>query len=293
ALQQFARCPYRFALHGIYGLRPADRAAAIQRMDRATRGQIFHEVQFELLRDLAAREMLPVTAENLSAALERLDDALWTVTQREEEKLAPAIPQIWRSEVQSLRADLRGWLQHRAAAESDWTPAFYELSFGLHDPVGRDPRSSKDPVEIGAGMQLKGSIDLVERHRGGTVRVVDHKTGRVPDPKPEMLGKGEVLQPVLYALAAEKLLGEQVSGGRLYYATIAQNYQAIDIPLNDWSRRRAVQALEIIDAAMRNGFLPAAPRKDGCKGCDYLPVCGPYEEERVGEKSQPELKALK
>jgi hypothetical protein len=44
---------------------------------------------------------------------------------------------------------------------------------------------------------------------------------------------------------------------------------------------------------MRNGFLPAAPRKDGCKRCEYLPVCGPYEEERVGEKSAPELKALK
>ena len=45
--------------------------------------------------------------------------------------------------------------------------------------------------------------------------------------------------------------------------------------------------------AMRDGFLPAAPRKDGCKRCDYLPVCGPYEEERVTEKSQPELRELK
>jgi ATP-dependent helicase/nuclease subunit B len=293
ALQQFARCPYRFALHGIYGLRPAERPGAMQRMDPAMRGQIYHKVQFELLRDLAAREMLPVTAENLTDALGRLDDALSSVTEREEEKLAPAIPQIWRSEVQSLRADLRGWLQHRAATESDWTPAFYELSFGLDDPAGRDPRSSKDPVEIGGGFRLKGSIDLVERHRGGVVRVVDHKTGRVPDPKPEMLGKGEILQPVLYAMAAEKLLEEQVSFGRLHYSTIAQNYQAIDVPLNDWSRRRAAQALAVIDAAMRDGFLPAAPRKDGCKGCDYLPVCGPYEEERVTEKSQPELKGLK
>ena len=37
-------------------------------------------------------------------------------------ELAPAIPQIWRAEVQSLRADLRGWLQQQAAAEADWTP---------------------------------------------------------------------------------------------------------------------------------------------------------------------------
>jgi ATP-dependent helicase/nuclease subunit B len=49
----------------------------------------------------------------------------------------------------------------------------------------------------------------------------------------------------------------------------------------------------VIDGAILNGALPAAPRADGCKGCEYLPVCGPYEEERVRQKSQAELKGLK
>jgi ATP-dependent helicase/nuclease subunit B len=102
-----------------------------------------------------------------------------------------------------------------------------------------------------------------------------------------------VLHPTLYALAAERLLGEPVVTGRLYYATIAQNYTTIDVQLQPWMRQRATQALRVIEDAMRNGFLPAAPRKDGCKRCEYLPICGPYEEERVAEKSQPELKALK
>jgi ATP-dependent helicase/nuclease subunit B len=101
------------------------------------------------------------------------------------------------------------------------------------------------------------------------------------------------LQPALYALAVEKILGEPVSLGRLYYSTIAQNYTTVDVPLNDWTRHRASQVLHTIDESMHNGFLPAAPREDGCKRCEYLPVCGPYEEERVAEKSQPELKALK
>ena len=63
--------------------------------------------------------------------------------------------------------------------------------------------------------------------------------------------------------------------------------------MNAWTRRRARAGAALIEQAMRNGFLPAAPRKDGCKRCEYLPVCGPYEEERVAEKSQPELKELK
>jgi RecB family exonuclease len=292
-VQQYARCPYRFALRGIHGLRAAESPAGIQRMDPATRGEIYHAVQFELLGDLAARACLPVTGDNLGVALDRLDAVLQQVARRFEADLAPAIPQIWHAETQAIRADLRGWLQQRAALEPDWTPQFYELSFGLNDPVGRDPRSRKEPVEIDGGFRLRGSIDLVERHASGLLRVVDHKTGRVPDPRPELVGNGEVLQPALYALAAEKILGEPVAFGRLYYSTIAQNYTAVDVPLNDWARQRAVQVLRVIDDAMRNGFLPAAPRKDGCKRCEYLPVCGPYEEERVGEKSQPELKPLK
>jgi CRISPR/Cas system-associated exonuclease Cas4 (RecB family) len=278
-LQQYARCPYRFALHGIFGLRAAERPTGIQRMDPATRGELYHSVQFELLRE--------------PEPLARLDVVLEKVAARFEADLAPAIPQIWRATVEAIHADLRGWLQQRAALEPDWTPQFAELSFGLRDPMGHDPRSRKEPVEIEGGFRLQGSIDLVERHASGILRVVDHKTGRLPDPRPEILGYGEVLQPTLYALATEQILGERVAFGRLYYSTIAQNYVTVDVQLNDWTRQRASQVLRAIDGAMLDGFLPAAPRKDGCKRCEYLPVCGPYEEERVAEKSQVELKTLK
>ena len=292
-LQQYARCPYRFALRGIFGLRPADRPAAIQRMDPAERGNLYHAVQFQLLRDLAAAGPVPVNGENLAAALERLDAILQTEAARAEADLAPAIPRIWRAEVQSIRADLRGWLQQKALLEADWTPEFHELSFGLKEAAGRDPHSRKEAVTVSGGYQLQGSIDLVERHASGAVRVVDHKTGRIPEPRPETVGSGEVLQPTLYALAAEEMLGEPVAVGRLYYSTIAQNYTAIDVPLHDGTRRRAQHVLEAINQAIVNGTLPAAPREGGCKNCEYLPVCGPYEEERVKEKSQAELKSLK
>ncbi len=292
-LQQYARCPYRFALRAIHELRPTERPAGIQRIDPATRGEIYHRVQFELLRDLKQRGLLPIVPANLAAILECLDEVLKKVVLLAEADLAPAIPQVWNAGVQSIRADLRGWLQHKAAFEPDWTPEFFELSFGLADTLGRDPRSSPQPVQLDDGFLLKGAIDLVERHSTGLLRVVDHKTGKVPTPKPDMVGGGEALQPALYALAAEKLLGEQVTGGRLFYSTIAQNYAAIEIPLHQWTRQRSLQVLRSIDEALHHGFLPAAPRKDGCKGCEYLAVCGPYEEERVREKSQPELKALK
>jgi ATP-dependent helicase/nuclease subunit B len=262
ALQEYARCPYRFALHGIFGLRPSERPVAIQRMDPATRGEIFHAVLREILSNSTE-----ITLENVEIALEKVAEAAKL-------ELAPAIPQIWTSEIESLRADLRGWVLQR---DLDWTPIGVEREF-----------------EVGVGeFKLKGAIDLIERHPSGVVRVVDHKTGRKPDPAPEMIGGGEALQPALYSLAAEQFLGEAVAFGRLHYATIAQNYAVIDVAINQWSRRRAMQVLETIDAALQDGFLPAAPRVDACKHCDYLAVCGPYEEERVAVKSPAELRTLK
>ena len=94
-------------------------------------------------------------------------------------------------------------------------------------------------------------------------------------------------------MAAEQTLGEAVVTGRLHYATLRSNYREIDIPLTDFTRGIAQKALGIIDESLRKGFLPAAPRKDACAKCDYRVVCGPYEEERSGRKSKPELKDLR
>ena len=293
ALEQFARCPYRFALRTIYGLRPTEKPAGIQRLSPGTRGVIYHRAQFELLRDLKTRELLPVNTQNLASVVERLDAVFVEVAEQAKADVVPAIPQIWDVEMVSIRADLRGWLQHRAIMEPDWNPEFFELSFGLKDLANHDPQSTPNPVQVAGGYLLSGSIDLVERHKTGLLRVVDHKTGKVPNPRPEMIGGGEVLQPALYAMAAEAMLQSQLVGGRLFYSTIAQNYSVVDIPLHEWTRRRTGQVLQTIDEGLRKGFLPAAPRTDGCKGCEYLPVCGPYEEERVNFKAQPELKTLK
>jgi ATP-dependent helicase/nuclease subunit B len=294
ALQQFARCPYRFALHSIFHLRTREKLAGIQRIDPATRGELYHRVQFELLRALQAEDLLPINAEHLTAIVSRLDEILARAAAEYEKELAPAIPQIWRAEMEAIRADLRGWVRYKALLEPDWTPLLFEFSFGLRDTSGHDPRSSSEPAAVtNSGFRTVGSIDLIEQHSTGAIRVVDHKTGKIADPKPQIIGGGEVLQPALYAMAAEELLREPVSCGRLFFSTLKQNYQTIDVPLDEVTKRRAEQSLQTIDRAVRDGFLPAAPRKDGCKGCEYLPICGPYEEERVSFKSQPELKALK
>jgi CRISPR/Cas system-associated exonuclease Cas4 (RecB family) len=96
---------------------------------------------------------------------------------------------------------------------------------------------------------------------------------------------------VLYALAAEAM-GHNVTEARLAYATLRSNYRLDPVQLDSRARMQAETVLRTIDDWIDKGFLPAAPRIEGCKRCEYVPVCGPYEELRVKQKSQPELRDL-
>ncbi len=275
SLEHFAMCPYKFALHGIYRLAPRDVSEPLEHMDPRTRGALFHEIQFELFQDLQRAELLPVSEDRLPEALKRADAMLDRVAEKYQEKLAPAIPRVWKSEIEDLRTDLRGWLQHVARNDDDWEPVKFELAFG-------DP-----PIALAEGVNLRGRIDLVEKGVGRDVyRVTDHKTGKRPDPIPRWVGGGRSLQPLLYALAAERLLGSPVESGRLLYATQRGGYTPVEIKVDDRSRLFLQKLLADIDASIAGGFLPPAPAKDACQICDYRIVCGPYEERRLGRKDR-------
>jgi CRISPR/Cas system-associated exonuclease Cas4 (RecB family) len=114
----------------------------------------------------------------------------------------------------------------------------------------------------------------------------------VPFERVEFIGKGEVLQPLLYAQAAEAILGKAAKESRLFYCTETGGYQITTVPINDESRSTINRALQLIDESIALGFLPAAPRKDACQYCDYHIVCGPYEELRVRRKPKANLAAL-
>ena len=133
-------------------------------MDPLTRGALFHSAQFELFRALNNAHQLPITADRLPDALDLADQVLDRVAAQYEDELAPAIPRVWKSEIENLRTDLRGWLQQVAATQSDWLPVHFEFGFGLAPDPHRDPASTTREAVIFDGIRLRGSIDLIERH---------------------------------------------------------------------------------------------------------------------------------
>jgi ATP-dependent helicase/nuclease subunit B len=293
ALQNFAACPYRFLLQAVHRLAPRVVPDAIDEMDALERGSLVHEVQFELFGALEREKLLPVRPENLSLARELLDETLDRVADRHHDELAPAIERVWADGIAGVRADLREWLRRASEDDSGFVPWRFELAFGLPGRRARDPHSTPDPVPLDCGIALRGSIDLVERRADGALRATDHKTGRERMGQGGVLAGGQSLQPVLYALAAEKLFPEaRVESGRLYYCTAAGDYREAEVPLDAASRAAAERVARVIGAALAVPFLPAAPAEGACRFCDYAEVCGPYEQIRTRRKSQPELAEL-
>jgi RecB family exonuclease len=243
-------------------------------MEPSIRGQLVHEVQARLMTGLQSSGQLPVTAENLESAVTLMNGILTDAAARLREEVAPAIPQVWESGVASVRADLTGYLHHIAANETEWTPIEFEKKFD---------------TTILDRYKINGQIDLIERHTTGALRVTDHKTGAFPLDPPRTTGGGEALQPLLYALAAEQLLGELPAEARLFYSTLKGNYKPARMAVD---RDAARKLLDTMEAWIERPFLPASPRPEGCVRCEYAPVCGPYEELRVARKPAIDIRGL-
>jgi CRISPR/Cas system-associated exonuclease Cas4 (RecB family) len=172
-----------------------------------------------------------------------------------------------------------------------WVPRYFELSFGGGGDHLSDPASIEPPAAIGSsGWLLRGSIDLIEE-REGVLRVTDYKTGRNETRFDLVVGGGEVLQPVLYSLVAEKVFGLKVSEGRLFFSTLRGGFSERKVPIQASARSTAEAILALIDDSIGEGFLPPVPREDACQTCSFRPVCGPSEERRARQK-QKNLKLL-
>ncbi len=279
-LQNFAECPYRFFLKNVLRMRRIDRPEPRAYLDPLTRGSLAHDVLFHVGQDL--RPLAPLTPEKLEEALDIVERRFREVAAELRERAAPPVDSIWRDEMAGIRAEIREVV--RRFAEERITPEAAELSFGLSSlRTLKDPASVPDPVTLPGGLQLRGSIDLVERLEGGELRVTDYKTGKArfaPARDWKILFGGRGLQPLLYALALEEMAGRAVPKGRLYYATVRGQFSEAEVDTGAARARNSLAAfLGELDQAIRLGRFPAAPHRSGfkmeCDWCDYQGVCGP------------------
>lgn len=285
AAQSYAICPYKFYLYTILRLRPRETVERLDELDALERGSFTHEVLFRLNVALRAAGLLPIQERTRRAAADVLEKVLADVEVDYRERHDPPVRRVWDDGIQAIRADLREWLR-RKVEEADVHPTHFELAFGLteEDDSARDAASVDAPVTVSVGLTLRGSIDLVERTPEGLV-ATDYKTGKQRAKPGCVIGGGETLQPVFYALVLEAMFPtEKITGGRLYYCTFAGDFQMVPVVLDDVARDAAKLVADTLRGALREGSFPARPREDGCTYCDFVPVCGAGEERRTRNK---------
>ena len=292
ALQKFAVCPYQFYLSAILRLEPRAEAVRIERLDPLTRGSMVHRIQAELTRQVM-RLGAPVRTDAARSVLGEFRATVDRVVEEYYDTLAPAIERVWRDEIEELTADIREWLTMLIAELDRWQPRHAEFGFGFPPGAGRDPLSQRDPIVLEGDWRLHGVVDLIEAGVGtAALRVTDHKTGSNRTAAGLVVGGGETLQPVLYALAVESALGQPVSEARLSFCTSRGGFTDRAVPIGPRQRRSGIEVLEIINRALETVTLVPAPKEGACRWCDFASVCGPHEERRTAGKDPRVLRDL-
>jgi ATP-dependent helicase/nuclease subunit B len=275
-LQKFGECPYQFWLYSAYRLQPREEPEPLEELDALTRGSLLHEVH--------ARLVWRGGGQGVSTAqlLEWLDEELKTVAEEWASRQLVLMPRVYQDEIDQLGREFAHWLQQHNRPE--WPAIHAELAFELSDDLGRDPASSPQAAVLSERYRLRGSIDRVEQGPTGSLRVIDLKTGKASVPYGFQIKEGTVLQPALYALAAENALQKTVERSSLEFCTSRGGYQSRSPGNLKQAMAVALEALEQLDGAAHNGHFPAFPGDGACSRCNYKVVCGSRAEQRSDSK---------
>ncbi len=296
ALQRFATCPYQFYLSTVLRLEPREEAVPHTTLDPLTRGSMVHEMLAAIMRAFIAQGWAPLTDANLEQAQAVADELVTRVAGEYEDRLRPPILRVWQDAVGAIRRDIHEWVRRLPADGAHWTPARVEIGVGFAGGFGRDDASQREDAVLPDGTRMHGVVDLLERGPGDEWRITDYKTGRYRLAANVVVNGGRTLQPILYAMAVEAAFGGRVTASRLYYCTDEGGYEehpwAITGASGEATRKAGLEVLAIIDHAIQEGRLPAAPSEEACHWCDFAAVCGPSAQSLPRRKDSRALAEL-
>jgi ATP-dependent helicase/DNAse subunit B len=278
ALERFADCPVKWLVEDL--LRPE---ALEPNPEAMVRGDYAHTVLEHTYRrvhqETGERRITPA---NLTRAerilLEELRERRSAFT------ISPKEPRV-KAAARRLEFDLLRHLRAEARSDSRFEPEHLELRFGYGE--------GREPVEIAAGLRVRGRMDRIDTH-DGLALVIDYKSGkRVDRYKVASWEKENRFQAALYMLVIERLLGLRAAGG-VYVAlgsedprprgmvaaevdALGTGWVAGDRLEPDEFREKigwALGRIRATDAEMRDGRLcPAPERCDWQGGCKYPSIC--------------------
>jgi ATP-dependent helicase/nuclease subunit B len=266
-LQVLGACPHRYLLRYVLRVKKPDdpELSPEQWLPALERGSLMHTVFERALRQAHADDADVEDDVFVDSVLEILDDQV----EHMKDQLPPPGGAVFEAEVEALREDVRAFVEMvREDARAGRRFIEFERKFG---------RDGAEPVEVelpdGHRLRLAGAIDRIDRDADGRLTVIDYKTGsRLPfSARSGVYDGGRRLQHVLYANAAERLLGADVAGVEYHFPTRRnENYRARYA--RDELREGLGVVTELLDFVARGWFVPTN-MPDDCRFCDYAATC--------------------
>jgi ATP-dependent helicase/nuclease subunit B len=291
-IEIYAKCPYLFFLKRIMALEPWDEATPLEAMDPLERGSAVHAILENFMDEFGGIQFLDAPVGNLrTALLERANSFL--------QKVRPAgLPDmLWEIELARLLGMLEAWLIYEKSRTADaLIPMHFERSFGVFSGDDRQPS-----FRVGAGrhtFDFRGRIDRIDLSEDGKrARVVDYKTGRMPEPMRRKnrtpLMAGEKIQVVIYreALSALDDLHQVANVQGEYLHLQPASGETAAVLFDDEAGARLPAILEIIGDGIAGGaFFPQTGGivwpEGNCRNCDYQPICGKDRKQREMRKAE-------
>ena len=240
-LESWVASPYKFFLEHILRVRVLTDPDAAAEIDALAKGTLIHSILENYIQTVIDGE-------------EPSLDRLLTIADRElltAHASAPGwLPQLWDKDRAAIRDDLVIWFQHDAADQADgWAPALVERKFGDDEAT----------ITIAGGVvKFRGSIDRVDIHGDGRVRVTDYKSGQSKSYADLTLDTptdgGLKFQLPVYGLFA-RTLGTDVTS-RYWFITTKGGFDEVGYPMTDAVVDVLIDDISLIHAAITGGYFP-------------------------------------
>jgi len=281
-ITSYTWCPYKYFLKYELKLDQGKDfdAKALEWLDALQYGELLHEVYYRFFVRL--REEKGDGFSSVDAADRKLlDQVLDEVVREYILKVPVSSPLHHDRRLAQIRQDVEGFLQHEMPNGN--ARLYFELAFNMPTKEGRDPKHRREePAEIvlrdGSRLQVRGSIDRIDKSIDGMYILLDYKTGKSKEPndKTPFLG-GQLIQAGLYSEVVGQIDPKVVDPQFVfYYATTGEEYSEYRISYGT-HRNHFVGLLSAIIKELREGkFVPIADLKRDrgvCAYCDFRSVC--------------------
>jgi ATP-dependent helicase/DNAse subunit B len=249
SLEDFFGCPFYYFQKHVLGIEKWEEPEAALSIDALDLGSLYHTILEDHYKSKAGD--IVVVAEKHFREFER--------------RGVTGYPTVWEIKKQIIVEELETFVERDGTTSQGWQPAEFEKEFR--------------GIAVAPPVRLRGKIDRIDLSNDKSrARVLDYKTGRQPrSAHDDSLMDGEALQLPLYIFAAQQLLPKvMVESASYLYFTLRGGYRTVNFTRGALDAQRAdlIRLLDIAATMIRSGVFAQYATAEGCRHCDFRPICG-------------------